>query len=68
MVIKTINTRAPGLCAASDLRADHNHQTVAKGANPHHEVGQRQPELEQADGPLVVVISIKQDRVFAVSL
>lgn len=30
---------------AADSRADHDHQTVAKGTDPDHEVGQRQPEL-----------------------
>lgn len=47
------------LDATADSRANHDHQAVAKGANPNHEVGQGQPELQQADGPLVVVISIE---------
>ena len=53
---------------AADSRADHQHQAVAEGADPHQEVGQRQPELKQADGPLVVVISVEQYWIFAVSL
>lgn len=51
----------PELDAAADSRADHDHQAVAEGADPDHEVRQRQPELEQADGPLVIVISVEQD-------
>lgn len=49
------------LDAAADSRADHDHQAVAEGADPDHEVGQRQPELQQADGPLVVVKPVEQD-------
>lgn len=51
--------KPPKLDAAADSRADHDHQAVAEGADPDHEVGQRQPELQQADGPLVVVKSIE---------
>lgn len=51
----------PKLDACADSRADHNHQAVAERANPDHKVGQRQPEFEQTDGPLAVVISIEQD-------
>lgn len=47
--------------AAADSRADHDHQAVTEGADPNHEVGQRQPVLEQADGPLTVVVSVEQD-------
>ena len=54
--------------AAADSRADHDHQAVAEGADPDHEVGQRQPELQQADGPLVVVIPVEQDGILAVAL
>ena len=54
--------------AATDSRADHDHQAVAEGADADHEVGQRQPELQQADGPLVVVKAVEQDGVFAVAL
>lgn len=48
------------LDGATDSRADHHHEAVAKGADAHHEVGQRQAELKQADGPLVVVVAVKQ--------
>lgn len=51
----------PELDAAADSRADHDHQAVAKGANPNHEVRQRQPELQKANGPLIIVISIEED-------
>lgn len=56
------------LVTAADSRADHHHQTVAKGSNSNHEVGQRQPEFQKADGPLVVIISVEKDRIFAVAL
>lgn len=53
---------------AKDSRPNHKHQAVAKAAYPHHEVGQRQPELQQTNGPLVVVISVEKDGVFTVAL
>lgn len=49
------------LDGATDSRADHHHEAVAEGADANHEVGQRQPELQQTDGPLVVVVAVEQD-------
>lgn len=59
--MKSKHMEPPELDAAADSRADHDHQAVAEGADPDHEVRQGQPELEQADGPLVIVISVEQD-------
>lgn len=53
---------------AAHSRADHNHQAVAEGSNPNHEIGQGQPELQEANGPLVVVKSIEKDGIFAITL
>lgn len=47
--------------AAADSRADHDHQAVAEGTNPNHQIGQGEPEFQQANGPLVVVIAIEKD-------
>lgn len=53
---------------AAHSRADYNHQAVAEGSNPDHEIGEGKPELQEANGPLVVVKSIEKDGIFAITL
>ena len=52
----------------SCVRSNDNHQAVSKDANTHKQVRQRESELEQSDCSLVVVVTIKQKGVLAVSL
>lgn len=47
--------------SAAHSRADHDHQAVAKGSDSNHEIRQRQPELQEANCPLAVVIAIEKD-------
>lgn len=54
--------------SAAHSRADHDHQAVAKGSNSNQEIGQRQPELQEANCPLAVVIAIEKYRIFTVTL
>lgn len=44
-----------------DSRSYHHHQAVAKSPHSYHEVRQREAELQQPNGPLVVVVTIEED-------
>lgn len=47
--------------SAAHSRADYNHQAVAKGSDSNQKIRQRQPELQEANCPLAVVIAIEKD-------
>lgn len=42
-----------------DSRSDHNHQAIPEGPNAHQEVGQREAELQEANGSLVIIVAIE---------
>ena len=51
------------VCVCVCSRSDDDHEAVAEDADAHQQVGERQPELQHTDGPLVVIVTIEQDRV-----
>lgn len=50
------------------LRSNDNHQAVSKEADTHQQVRQRESELQQSNSSLIVVVSIEQKGVLAISL
>lgn len=51
-----------------DSRSDHNHEAIPEGPNAHHEVGQRETKLQEANGSLVIIVAIEKYWVLAVTL
>lgn len=50
------------------LRSYDHHQAVSKYPNTHQQVGQWQPKLQHSDCGIIVVVSVEQEGILAVTL